>query len=138
MKQYSFTMEQSQPTTPFPKVEDLPTEPLGTDSENIKLDSEGVGNEEGKPSEEMLELPKLKQRTPAHGITVRAAAKGLETEGHPITGRTIINWCYPTKTGPAKLDCAWDESQLKYFITQESLDKVLADMPKTFYLLQVR
>jgi len=124
-------MEQDhQSSAPLPKVEGPPAEPVGTDSENPQPLSADIRNDEVEPSENQANFPKLKQRTPSHNTTVRAAAKGLEAEGHPITERTIINWCYPTKTGSAKLDCAWDETQLKYFITQESLAQVMADMPK--------
>ena len=130
MKYYPITMEQNQQLpTPFPNVEEPPAEPLGNSSEEPGGVSEDVRNEEVESSERLSQLPKLKQPTDEHNITVREAAKLLEAQGHPITERTIINWCYPTKTGPEKLDCAWDSAKLKYFITQESLEKVMADMP---------
>ena len=126
-------MEQNQqPPTPFPNVEEPSAEPLRNGSEEPRGVSEAVRNEEVESSERLSQLPKLKQRTGDHNVTVRAAAKLLEAQGHPITERTIINWCYPTKTGPEKLDCAWDETKIKYFITHRSIDQVMADMPKAY------
>ncbi len=121
--------QNQQPTAPFPNVEDPPAEPDGNDSENVDTFSDNLGNEEAEPTERPVEFPKYKPRTADHNITVRRAAKIFESKGHPITERTIINWCSPTKTSPAKLDCAWDEPQAKYFITQQSIEQVMADMP---------
>ena len=123
-------MEQEpQQTARFPNVANPPAEPVGNDSEDPQNDSEDVRNEEVEPSEKRAGFPKFKKRTADHNTTVRTAAKSLEASGHPITERTIINWCYPAKHGSAKLDCAWDENLGKYFITQASLEKAIADMP---------
>jgi len=125
-------MEQEpQQTERFPNVANPPAEPVGNDSEDSPNDSEDVRNEDVESSEKRAEFPKFKKRTPDHNTTVRTAAKSLEATGHPITERTIINWCYPAKHGSAKLDCAWDENLGKYFITQASLEQAIADMPTT-------
>ncbi len=125
-------MEQEpQQTAQFPDVANPPAEPIGNDSEDSQKDSEDIRNEEVEPSEKRAGFPKFKKRTADHNTTVRTAAKSLEASGHPITERTIINWCHPAKHGSAKLDCAWDENLGKYFITQASLEQAIADMPTT-------
>ena len=124
-------MEQNQqPPSPFPNIEDPSAEPFGNDSAKVPANSEELRKPEELSSEKPLSFPKLKPPTIDHTTTVRRAAKMFEAQGHPITERTIINWCYPTKTGqPAKLDCSWDETQTKYFITEQSMDQVMATMP---------
>ena len=117
-----------QPPTSFPNMEDPPAEPDGNASDNLDPSSEDLLSEGMEPAEEAVEFPKSKPRTAEHNITVRSGAKLFESKSHPITERTIINWCSPTKTGPAKLDCAWDEVQSKYFITQQSIEQAMADM----------
>ena len=125
-------MEQNQPSsTLLPNLAETPSEPVPKDSGNAETPSEEFGNNQETPSEPTSTFPKLKDPTPEHTATVRTAAKTLEQAGHPITERTIINWCYPTKDAAAKLDCAWDKNQKKYYIKPEGLAVVVANMPKT-------
>jgi len=126
-----------QPQPPAPNLQDPSSEPVAPVSETPKPiseslgnDSEGVRKEQVEPSEKHNEFPKQKERRPDHNTTVRTAAKTLEAAGYPITERTIINWCRPTKDGAAQLDCAFDDKEKKYFITRESLEKVMVDLPK--------
>ena len=95
-------MENEQPPTPFPNVPNPPAEPVRNDSETPTPLAEPDRKEEHKPSETPVQFPKLKLPTDAHTTTVREAAKIFEAQGHPITERTIINWCYPTKNWTAR------------------------------------
>ncbi len=99
-------------------------------SESLGNDSEDVRKEQEEGSEKQTEFPKMKERRSDHITTVRTAAKTLEAAGYPITERTIINWCRPAKDGSAKLDCAFDDTEKKYFITRESLEQAMVDMRK--------
>jgi len=124
-------MEQNQPpSNPLPNLAETPSEPVPKDSRNAETSSEHFGTRQETSSEPPSIFPKLKDPTPEHTATVRTAAKTLEQAGHPITERTIINWCYPTKDAAAKLDCAWDKKQKKYYIKPEGLAAVVATMPK--------
>jgi len=136
--------QDQQPLTPLRNIEGSPSdpltptsedprpvsEPLGNDAETSGSNSEDDRNEQVPPSEKPTEFPKMKERRSDHNTTVRTAAKTLEAAGYPITERTIINWCRPAKDGSAKLDCAFDDKEKKYFITRESLELVMVDLPK--------
>lgn len=95
--------------------------------ESFPKGSEPFGNASEEVSEVHQKFRKQSEKTEDHTITVREAAKILEDAGIAITERTIINWCNPNRRGVVRLDCYYDESDGKYFITPQSIDRAIKE-----------
>lgn len=50
----------------------------------------------------------LSEATPEHTLTIRQAHKKLENIGFDYTEKSVNNWCYPTASKDAILNCARD------------------------------
>ena len=90
-------------------------------------DIEDVSEEPGKVlngTEDFGNLPKTKDKSEYHTITVRQAARMLEEAGVPRTERSITNWCGPNRQGISRLDCYLEPNEKRYFITPQSIDRV--------------
>ena len=70
---------------------------------------------------ESSEKNELSEKTPNHTLSVREAARLFEDAGVPRTERSIINWCNPNKKGIKRLDCYFDQTDRKYFVTPQSI-----------------
>jgi hypothetical protein len=58
---------------------------------------------------------------------VREVAKMFEAAGVSRTERSIVKWCLPNKHDVARLDAVFDANERKWFITQESVDRAIAE-----------
>ena len=72
-------------------------------------------------------FPKPSERTANHTLTVREAARMFEDAGVSRTERSIVNWCLPNKHDVARLDGVYDANERKWFITQESVERAIAE-----------
>ena len=80
-----------------------------------------------KPAETSTELPQEKLRTAAHSIMVRVAVRMFEDVRVSRSPHTITNWCNPNSKGVSRLDCWQDPDDHTYYITQESIERVIAE-----------
>ena len=67
------------------------------------------------------------ERTEAHILTVREAARMFEEAGVARTERSIINWCQPGKLGVPRLDAYYDTNERRYYLTAQSVERVIAE-----------
>jgi hypothetical protein len=72
-------------------------------------------------------VPKPSERTAAHTLTVREVARMFEAADVSRTERSIVKWCLPNKHDVARLDAVYDANERKWFITQESVDRAIAE-----------
>ena len=72
-------------------------------------------------------FPKPSERTPNHTLTVREVARMFEEAGVSRTERSIVNWCLPNKHDVSRLDGFYDANERKWFITQESVERAIAE-----------
>lgn len=111
----------------FPKTESFgsvpnASEPFGTvphRSESFR----SVPN----PSASFRTLPNASERTADHTLTVREVARMFEAAGVSRTERSIVKWCLPNKHDVARLDAFFDANERKWFITEESVDRAIAE-----------
>ena len=75
-------------------------------------------------AEDFGNVSETKDKAEYHTVTVRQAARMLEDAGVPRTEHSITNWCGPNRQGISRLDCYFDPNEKKYFITQQSIDRV--------------
>lgn len=71
-------------------------------------------------------------------ITVREAARIFEESGAPRTERAITNWCNRNARGITRLDCCYDEGERKYYISAESIQRVITEERKKNQYLDYR
>lgn len=63
-----------------------------------------------------------------HILTVREVGRTLHSAGVPRTERTITRWCRPTREGEtARLNAVLDTNDGRYYVTEESVDLVIAE-----------
>lgn len=72
-------------------------------------------------------FPKPSERTANHTLTVREVARMFEDAAVSRTERSIVNWCLPNKHDVARLDGVYDANERKWFITQESVERAIAE-----------
>ncbi len=60
-------------------------------------------------------------------LTVREAARLFEHRGVARSERSITNWCAPNKDGLSRLACHFDPNDRRYWITPESVERVIAE-----------
>ena len=72
-------------------------------------------------------VPTNSERKQNHTLTVREAARMFETSGVARTERSIVNWCQPNRTGIARLDSYFDPNERKYYLTNESVERAIAE-----------
>jgi len=72
-------------------------------------------------------FPQLKKKTDEHSITVRSAVRVFEDAQIPRSPRTIVNYCNPNTESVTRLDCWQDPKDRAYYITQESIEEVIAE-----------
>lgn len=82
----------------------------------------------GKPQRgEGLEFEPAPERSEQHTVTVRETARQFEAAGVSRTERSITNWCQANRHGTAKLDCYFDPNERRYFISQASIERAIAE-----------
>jgi len=64
-------------------------------------------------------------RTADHILSVAEVALHFLQNEVPRTRRTITSWCTANTKGESKLDCFFDDTQHRYYITQVSVDQML-------------
>lgn len=72
-------------------------------------------------------VPNVSERTADHVLTVREVARMFEDAGVSRTERSIVKWCLPNKHDVARLDAVFDANERKWFITQESVERAIAE-----------
>jgi len=80
-----------------------------------------------KPAEAFGTLRKNAERTHGHTLTVREVARLFEAAGVARTERSIVTWCRANPQGLSRLDAYFDMNERKWFITQESVERVIAE-----------
>jgi len=78
-------------------------------------------------SETFCTVPNDSERKEDQILTVREVAKLFENAGVARTERSIINWCQPGKIGVPRLDAYYDPNERKYFISPQSVERVIAE-----------
>ena len=133
---------QSPDSEPFGNILDSDrnaSESLPNDSEDFGNRSEPVQNPSevrsiiSEPLSEKLEFSgnnALSEKTANHTLSVREAARLFEDAGVPRTERSIINWCNPNKKGIKRLDCYFDQTDRKYFVTPQSISLTITEERK--------
>lgn len=97
---------------------------FGTLPNELPFASEDVPN---KTPELFRTAPLCSDDHPGFTITVREAAHIFEEANVPRTERAITNWCNRNTRGVIRLDCCYSELDRKYYITPESIEKVLQE-----------
>ncbi len=67
------------------------------------------------------------EREELYTTTIREAVKLFEAAGVPRAERTLVKWCSRDATGIGRLDCQYDSNDRKYYITEESISRVIAE-----------
>ena len=80
-----------------------------------------------KSAEDFRTVRNVSERTESHTLTVREVARIFEEAGVARTERSIINWCQPNPQGVARLDAYYDIEERRWFITRESVQRVIAE-----------
>ena len=62
-----------------------------------------------------------------HTTTIREALKLFEDAGVPRAERTLVKWCGKDATGTGRLDCQLDQNEGRYYITEESIERAIAE-----------
>ncbi len=68
-----------------------------------------------------------KEKTEHHTLTARDVVKIFEDRNCPRHERSIVRWCRPNKKGIFRLDCYFDDSVGKYYITPQSVQRTLKE-----------
>jgi hypothetical protein len=72
-------------------------------------------------------VPRISERKKNHSLTIRDVARLFETAGVARTERSIVNWCQPNRQGICRLDCYFDPNERKYYLTPQSVERVIAE-----------
>lgn len=80
-----------------------------------------------KGSETFGSLPHVAERKANHTLTVREVARMFEAAGVARTERSVVNWCQPNRQGVARLDAYFDPNERKYYLTEESVERAIAE-----------
>lgn len=102
------------------------SEPTSPNSGNLPNPSEGFGIVRND-SEHFRTVRNASERTENHTLTVREVARVFENARVARTERSIINWCQPNQQGVARLDAYYDLEERRWFITQESVRRVITE-----------
>ncbi len=51
----------------------------------------------------------------------------FEAAGVARTERSIVNWCQQNALGVVRLDADFDPNERKYYLTQESVERAIAE-----------
>ena len=78
-------------------------------------------------AESFRTIPHPSERKENHALTVREAARMFEAAGVARTERSIVNWCQQNALGVARLDAYFDPNERKYYLTQESVERAIAE-----------
>lgn len=98
-----------------------------SDFGNTENASEDFRNVPKESSESSGNIRNDSEKTEYHTLTVREVAKLFEDSDVPRTERSIINWCNLNKQGIARLDCYYEPNDRKYFITPNSVHRVITE-----------
>ena len=82
------------------------------------------------PADDIGNPPKTRGGAEArqgHTVTVKEAARMFEAAGVPRTERSVVAWCNANRHEVARLDGFYDESQHRWFITPESIERAIAE-----------
>jgi len=109
-----------------PQTEDV-QQPAAEPQSPVPQPAAPVQQPAAKEPRPVTEFPKLKDKTDAHTVTIRSAVRLFEDAGVPRSPRTIVNWCNPNTEGVSRLDSWQDPKDHAYYITQESIEKVIAE-----------
>ncbi len=106
-----------------------PSNPATTSSEGfgkVPQGAEDFGTVRNA-SEIFRTFPHDAERSENHTLTVREAARMFEAAGVARTERSIVNWCQPNPQGVARLEAHFDMNDRKWFITPQSVERVIAE-----------
>jgi hypothetical protein len=104
-------------------------------TEVAKADTERVRN---PTAEQYRTAPICSDQHAGCSITVRAAARIFEETGVPRTERAITNWCNRNTRGITRLDCCYNNEERKYYITPESIDRVIKEERKKIQYIEFK
>ena len=95
-----------------------------TEKENLTDTVGQVSDVADKAVGHDVDLPPKDDR---HTLSTYEAGKIFEEAQCRVSERTIIRWCNKNKQGVRRLDCAFDASDRKYYIAEESVKAVIRD-----------
>ena len=61
-------------------------------------------------------------------LTVREAQKVFKENGVTISERSVVRYCRKSADGTSLLDCIFDESERRHYITQESVENAVDEV----------
>jgi len=100
--------------------------PASEDFGTVRNDAESFGNLP-HVSEAFGKVPQGSERSENHTLTVKEVARMFESAGVARTERSIVNWCQPNPQGVARLEAHFDMNDRKWFITPQSVERVIAE-----------
>jgi hypothetical protein len=110
--------------------------------ENVRNSSEDVPNASEQSmrnrSESFRTAPDCSEAHAACTITVREAARIFEEAGVPRTERAITNWCNRNARGVTRLDACYNTEERKYYISPNSISKVIQEERKKVQYTEYR
>jgi hypothetical protein len=71
-------------------------------------------------------------------ITVREAARIFEEAGVTRTERAITNWCNRNARGITRLECCYNPTERKYYISAESIHRVIGQERKKLQYIEYK
>jgi hypothetical protein len=105
------------------------------ESESIQNEAMDVPN---TGSGQSRTAPNCSDLSSDYTITVREAARIFEEAGAPRTERAITKWCNLNARGLARLECCYNESDRKYYISTQSIDRVIKEERRKFQFTEYR
>ena len=113
------------------EVEGLSIAPMtDTDSQrptNQHQMSDVVGQDTTMPVTAVGHDPDLPEKSDRHNLSTYEVGKIFEEASCRVSERTITRWCNKNKNGVRRLDCAFDEGERKYYISEDSVKKVIRE-----------
>jgi hypothetical protein len=105
------------------------------ESEPIQNEAMGI---QKISSEQSRSAPNCSDLHGDYTITVREAARIFEEAGAPRTERAVTKWCSLNARGVARLECCYNESDRKYYISTQSIDRVIKEERRKFQFTEYR
>jgi hypothetical protein len=73
-----------------------------------------------------------------HTLTIRDATRLFYEAGVPRTERAITKWCSPNAHGLTRLDCCYNETDRKFYITSMSINQAIRNERRRFQALEFK
>lgn len=89
-------------------------------------------------SEKGCHAPACSSEHTTHTLTIRDATRLFYEAGVSRTERAITNWCSPNARGIIRLNCCYNETDRKFYITPLSIDQAIKKEQRRFQVLEFK